>query len=95
MSVYLIRHGQSEFNVGSPHEVDPLIFDAPLTDLGKAQANQARREMGSIGVQRIICSPILKATYKEASAVLRILQLERNLKGSWLQRKKKPKTQID
>ncbi|MBT3558935.1 MAG: histidine phosphatase family protein [Rhodospirillales bacterium] len=61
MSVYLIRHGQSEFNVGSPHAVDPLIFDAPLTDLGKAQANQAGREMGSIGVQQIIVSPLTRA----------------------------------
>ena len=32
MTVYLIRHGQSEFNAAhSEGEPDPMIFDAPLT----------------------------------------------------------------
>lgn len=61
MSVYLIRHGQSEYNVGSPHDVDPLIFDAPLTALGKAQADGVKEHMVGIGVQQIICSPLTRA----------------------------------
>jgi glucosyl-3-phosphoglycerate phosphatase len=61
MTVYLIRHGQSEFNVGSPHAVDPMIFDAPLTDLGKSQADQAGKQMAEAGVQQVICSPLTRA----------------------------------
>ncbi len=61
MSVYLIRHGQSEYNVGSPHEVDPLIFDAPFTDLGKSQADQAREQLTGTEIQRVICSPLTRA----------------------------------
>ncbi len=61
MPIYLIRHGQSEFNVGAPHEKDPLIFDAPLTRLGKAQADQARKNIADLGIKHVICSPLTRA----------------------------------
>ena len=39
MTVYLIRHGQSEFNaVHTEGDPDPMIFDAPLTKKGRIQA---------------------------------------------------------
>ena len=46
MSIYLIRHAQSAFNaVYGPNKPDPMIFDAPITELGETQAKQARREV--------------------------------------------------
>jgi broad specificity phosphatase PhoE len=40
MEIYLIRHGQSEFNAAnSEGELDPMIFDSRLTEKGVAQAN--------------------------------------------------------
>ena len=43
MPIYFIRHGQSEFNaVHNEGENDPLIFDAPLTDKGRRQAEEAK-----------------------------------------------------
>lgn len=47
--VYLIRHGESEFNAacsarGSSWE-DPLLFDARLTCKGKSQALTLRNEV--------------------------------------------------
>ena len=46
--VYLVRHGKSEFNRAQKIKgevYDPYIFDAPLTDLGKAQAVEAGRAL--------------------------------------------------
>ena len=38
MSIHLIRHAQSAFNaVDGPNEPDPMIFDAPITELGGSQ----------------------------------------------------------
>ena len=43
MTIYLIRHAQSAFNaVHDPDKPDPMIFDAPITALGKTQAQKAR-----------------------------------------------------
>jgi len=65
VSVYLIRHGQSAFNaVYSEAEQkgsDPLIFDAPLTPLGEAQADQVRAEVSGLGIKQVICSPLTRA----------------------------------
>lgn len=62
MPIYLIRHGQSEFNAahtdGGP---DPMIFDAPLTALGRAQATAARQEALALGIQHVICTPLTRA----------------------------------
>jgi broad specificity phosphatase PhoE len=62
MPIYLIRHGQSEFNAahkdGAP---DPLIFDAPLTDLGRQQARAAREQAATLGIQHVICTPLTRA----------------------------------
>ena len=61
MSIYLIRHGESEFNVGAPHPKDPLIFDAPLTHLGQKQADRAREKILRLGIKAVICSPLTRA----------------------------------
>ncbi len=44
MPVYFIRHGQSEFNAAfTGGGIDPMIFDAPLTDMGLRQAEAAKK----------------------------------------------------
>ncbi len=63
MTIYLIRHGQSEFNaafaVQRPN--DPMIFDAPLTELGRQQAIEAGKKMAELGVEHVIASPMTRA----------------------------------
>jgi broad specificity phosphatase PhoE len=62
MPVYLIRHGQSEFNavhnVGDP---DPMTFDAPLTQTGFRQAEAARAAASGLGIRLVIASPLTRA----------------------------------
>jgi broad specificity phosphatase PhoE len=62
MTVYLIRHGQSEFNV--VHEADgtdPMIYDAPLTALGRTQAQRVRETIDDLNIQQVITSPLTRA----------------------------------
>ncbi len=61
MTIYLIRHGQSEFNAAFTGVGDPMIFDAPLTELGTAQARAARTEVAELGIEAVICSPLTRA----------------------------------
>jgi glucosyl-3-phosphoglycerate phosphatase len=61
MPVYLIRHGQSEFNAAPHHGQDPMIFDAPLTELGQAQAMRVREEVKGLGIKHVISSPLTRA----------------------------------
>jgi len=61
LPIYLIRHGQSEFNAAAHHGPDPLIFDAPLTELGEAQADQTRDEVANLGIKHVISSPLTRA----------------------------------
>lgn len=64
MPIYLIRHGQSEFNAAhKPGEADPMIFDARLTKKGVAQAKQARIEARDLGIQLVISSPFSRALH--------------------------------
>jgi broad specificity phosphatase PhoE len=61
MPIYLIRHGQSEFNAAPHHDKDPMIFDAPLTALGQAQADQVREDVTELGIKHVICTPLTRA----------------------------------
>jgi broad specificity phosphatase PhoE len=58
----LLRHGQSEFNLhfGSTRR-DPGIIDAPLTELGHAQAAEAAERLRGERILRIIASPYTRA----------------------------------
>ena len=63
MPIYLIRHGESEFNaahkkMGDP---DPMIFDAPLSAKGIEQAKRARVEVAKLGIQHVLVSPFTRA----------------------------------
>jgi glucosyl-3-phosphoglycerate phosphatase len=62
MTVYFIRHGQSEFNAAfDPAVGDPLIFDARLSPLGRRQALEAREQVAALGIERVIVSPLSRA----------------------------------
>lgn len=62
MPIYFVRHGQSEFNaVFKTGDSDPMIFDAPLTDLGRQQALKAREEIRDLGIRHVITSPLTRA----------------------------------
>lgn len=61
MSVYLIRHAQSAFNaVHDPLKPDPMIFDAPITELGEVQALKARRQIEKLDINAVIVSPFTR-----------------------------------
>ena len=61
--LYLVRHGQSVFNAFyAEHQRDPLIFDAPLSELGRQQvvaahATAARMPRPDV----VISSPLTRA----------------------------------
>jgi len=61
MEIYFVRHGQSQFNAAFKGEVDPLIYDAPLTELGFAQAAEARKRFAEMKITRVITSPLTRA----------------------------------
>jgi broad specificity phosphatase PhoE len=60
--VHLIRHGQSRFNAEwERHKRDPMIVDAPLTDLGHEQARRLSPTLAGLGVEAVITSPLTRA----------------------------------
>jgi len=62
MPIYLIRHGQSEFNAAhAPGLPDPMIRDAPLSAKGVAQAKAARQQAAQLGIRMVIASPLTRA----------------------------------
>jgi len=62
-SIHLIRHGQSVFNAAfdSLTRIDPMIFDAPLSEIGVSQASALRPEVHALGVELIVVSPLTRA----------------------------------
>ena len=62
MTIYLIRHGQSEFNAAHKDgDPDPMILDAPLTQQGRRQAQLARVAASELGIAQVITSPLTRA----------------------------------
>ena len=62
MAIYFIRHGESEFNaVHRDGDEDPLIFDAPLTDRGRQQAQALRSHVSELRIEQVITSPLTRA----------------------------------
>ncbi|MEE9320908.1 MAG: histidine phosphatase family protein [Granulosicoccus sp.] len=61
MTVYLIRHAQSVFNaIYDPDKPDPMIFDAPLSELGVQQAARAQAKIHQLAITRLIVSPLTR-----------------------------------
>src|SRR5207244_13101068 len=61
--VHLLRHAQSTFNVIYDRtQVDPIDFDAPLSDNGRRQAKETRRSMlGMVDIDLVVTSPLTRA----------------------------------
>lgn len=60
--MYLLRHGQSYFNLYfTETRVDPGIEDPELTPLGQEQAEQAAARLAGASISRIIVSPYTRA----------------------------------
>ncbi len=60
--MFLLRHGQSYFNLQfSETRVDPGIEDPELTPLGALQAAAAARQLAGAALTRIIVSPYTRA----------------------------------
>jgi glucosyl-3-phosphoglycerate phosphatase len=73
--MFLIRHGQSEFNVAfAQTRTDPGIVDPGLTDLGRAQALAAASLLAGRGLVRLIASPYTRAL-QTASIIAEVLEL--------------------
>lgn len=69
----LLRHGQSEFNrIFHATGRDPGIPDAPLTPLGRAQAEAAAAALAGEGIRRILCSPYTRALQTAAPVARRL-----------------------
>ncbi len=61
MTIYLIRHAQSVFNaVYDPDKPDPMIFDAPITELGERQARETQTNVDQLDVANVIVSPFTR-----------------------------------
>ena len=60
--IYFLRHGEYEFNkYYSETNVDPMLFDAILTPLGRIQAINARQLCINIAPQLIVTSSLRRA----------------------------------
>jgi broad specificity phosphatase PhoE len=70
--MYLLRHGQSYFNLHfSATRVDPGIEDPELTPLGAEQAATAAMQLADAALTRIIISPYTR-TLQTAQPILAI-----------------------
>ena len=61
MELYLIRHGQSTNNRG-----DSRVSDPPLTELGEEQARLVGQFIKDEGINRLYCSPMIRALHTAA-----------------------------
>lgn len=60
--VYLIRHGQSTFNAAfAASGVDPMHFDARVSEKGAEQIAQARQAALDLNVDLVVASPLTRA----------------------------------
>lgn len=62
-TIHLIRHGQSVFNAAfdAVQRIDPMIFDAPLSPIGRDQAAALRPDVHGLGVELVVTSPLTRA----------------------------------
>ena len=58
MKIFLVRHGQTDWNV--QHKVQGKA-DIELNDTGVAQANETSSKLNHITIDLIICSPLKRA----------------------------------
>lgn len=61
-TVLCIRHGESTFNrAWRVKPVDPLHYDAPLSETGREQVAAARAALAGVPVELVVTSPLTRA----------------------------------
>jgi broad specificity phosphatase PhoE len=62
-TVHCIRHGQSTFNAHWEQAggIDPLLFDAVLSDLGQQQVRAAAAAVRDVPYELVVTSPLTRA----------------------------------
>ena len=61
-TILCIRHGESTFNAAwRVNPVDPLHYDAPLSEVGRGQVEQARSALARYPVEVVLASPLTRA----------------------------------
>ena len=66
--LYLIRHGATEANLKRPYVLQGRRSDLPLGEIGRRQAEAARRTLQGRPIERFFCSP-LRRTVETAEIV--------------------------
>src|SRR5688572_28497746 len=61
-TILCIRHGESTFNaMASGSGVDPLHYDAPLSEVGQQQVLRTRRMLRDTVIDLVITTPLTRA----------------------------------
>jgi broad specificity phosphatase PhoE len=61
-TILCIRHGESTFNAAHRDTgIDPLHFDAPLTETGRRQVLAVRESLREVPVELVITTPLTRA----------------------------------
>lgn len=61
-TVLCIRHGESTFNAfASANGVDPLHYDARLSEMGEDQVRRAREMLRNVAIDLVITTPLTRA----------------------------------
>lgn len=72
MKIYLIRHGETTSDLEDRYGGS---YDDHLTERGRQQAQQLARELADSGIEKIFCSPLIRA--RETAGILsRMLHIE-------------------
>ncbi|EGC36400.1 hypothetical protein DICPUDRAFT_31945 [Dictyostelium purpureum] len=81
-TIYLIRHGESTFNVAYDNKVDPYLFDARLTQVGENQASQLSEHVMEHlkDVELVITSPLTRALETTKRSLSKLLESNSNIK---------------
>lgn len=61
--VFLLRHGQARHNIKSETSEEGPFPDAPLTEIGKAQASSWVGHIDKFGVEAVLVSPLRRALH--------------------------------
>jgi broad specificity phosphatase PhoE len=59
--LYLIRHGATEANTRRPYVLQGRRTDLPLSEIGRRQADAARRALEARAINHVYSSPLLRA----------------------------------
>ena len=61
MTIFLIRHAQSQFNeVFVRDQPNPMIYDAPLSELGHRQGVATQIRVSQLDIRHVIVSPLTR-----------------------------------